>query len=516
MSVYVFSKLPAQDTDVQQDFSSLLTTGETLSSMSVAAPTPSTTPALTVTKISAPTSAVFKATLKGGVDATAYAINITCVTSTRTFVIETVVNVRDNMVAYPTNTGAYLYRDLIDVLDAGGSAIGVAMFSLPFGSDANKGSVTWDLIDDHGNTYASGTAFNYTVRQDTQSMVFAKCLINAPDNTPPSSIDTRYQIQYTLTLPDVKTSTTTQGTVTTTTTTTTTTDTEYTPQTVFYVYENVVISGGETVPLGATSSVELVGDQARPTIVLDQPYDTVILEVASNNTVLYSQTVTDVVRVASGFIYTGTVETANLTASLIPYTLSWKYSSANTRAAPSRETGELYVATYSILQAIDDVQARLSKARTVLYGGSVLLFPPEVVMKWMRRGGDMFNAARGAFTEFTFTNALGAIREYWLLCTEVAALEAQYLAEGAKAFEFADGNVTLTVDQTQFIDGLIAKLQGRLDNELHGVKKNLIIRGVTGGDGSMSTVSNNGAVASVKVAVTAVNNITPVFGGVWR
>jgi len=130
------------------------------------------------------------------------------------------------------------------------------------------------------------------------------------------------------------------------------------------------------------------------------------------------------------------------------------------------------------------------------------------VMTWLRRGADEFNGAYGQFSSFTMTNALGVVREYWLLCAEKYALQAQYLAEGMKAFNFQGAAISLDVDRTGFLETMIGNIQTQLDNELKLVKQNLIIKGNTTGDGSVGANAGAlqiGAIGAVGLTITAAN-----------
>jgi hypothetical protein len=107
------------------------------------------------------------------------------------------------------------------------------------------------------------------------------------------------------------------------------------------------------------------------------------------------------------------------------------------------------------------------------------------------------------FTNFTFTNALGAIREYWLMHAEIFALEAQVTAEAEKAFQFQGAAITLDIDRTAGFDNAIQKIQSRLDNELKTLKQMLVTRGVMGGDGSADpSMLRPGAIAAVGLTIT--------------
>ena len=102
----------------------------------------------------------------------------------------------------------------------------------------------------------------------------------------------------------------------------------------------------------------------------------------------------------------------------------------------------------------------------------------------------------------------------WLVQAEIAALQAQYMLEGEKAFQFQGAAISLDVDRTAAIDGMISKLQAQLDNELKAFKQNLIIKGNTSGDGSGDGSGNfnktqRGAMGSVGILITPAS----LYGG---
>jgi hypothetical protein len=128
---------------------------------------------------------------------------------------------------------------------------------------------------------------------------------------------------------------------------------------------------------------------------------------------------------------------------------------------------------------------------------------------------DAFNAAYCQFTFFTMTNAMGPVREYWLLYAEVSAINAQYLCEGEKAFQFQGAAITLEVDRTAYLDSMASKLQSIIDAEIPNIKKNLIIKGNIGGDGSGPNGDGNfsvlgrGAMGTVGITIT----VASLYGG---
>ena len=502
-STFIFSKLPLQDTEVEFDITMLLVFGETLVSIVPQTLQPVTTPALTFTLTSLLVPQI-AGILKGGLNSTSYGIPIIITTSTRSFQVLLAVSVQTSDQVPYTTANLNAYNDLIDVIQAGNSAIGTAVFTFPPNVDPSGGYVTWQLFDASGTVYSQGNAYSYEISSlGLTNTVFAKAIVNVPSTVPPSLNNQKYQLCYTLTLPSSQTVTTSTATTSITTNITSNSTSAAQQQLVYLSYENITVTGGTTVPLGTQASVELVGDQVTLSIVIDQLYDTVALELYQGNTLLGSQVIPAFQRVASGYYYSGYINTAQMQASLVPYTAVWKYSNRTNTNQIFRESAPLWLITPTIMQCIDDVKSKINKARTTLYGATDLLFPSTTILTWLRRGMDTFNNAYGQMTNFNMTNALGGIREYWLLCTEVAALESQYLAEGEKAFQFSGAAITLDVDRTQYLDSAASKIQSRLDSELPNIKKNLIIKGNIAGDGSADTTRlQQGAIAAIGITIT--------------
>ena len=224
-------------------------------------------------------------------------------------------------------------------------------------------------------------------------------------------------------------------------------------------------------------------------------------------------------RVSSGWYYTGTIDTSNLVASLDPYTIIWSYSDP-TAPTPNRETGRVYLANPSILNAIEDMKACVMKAWTTIDGMPDMIFAPETIITWLRRGRDLFNAAGGMPTEFSMTQATSAVREYWLKYSEVAALRAQYLAEGEKAFQFSGQDISLDSDRSQYYDTLATNILQEIDSSVQTLKKNMMIKGVNGGTGDITGISQGapGALGCVGINVNAISPNFPYsrpWGGIY-
>lgn len=482
----VFSKNADTDTVVQIDVGSrLLHNGETITALTLGAVTPvSATPlVISAPDLSQMVDGRVSVLLTAGQLNVSYGADLLVTTTGRQFMLHiAVVVAMENFDPYAQlGQDPDAFTDLVDTMEAGKATIGTAMFTFPPGIDAAGGYVNWELFDGDGVVYAAGNAYEYQITAGMMNMVRALCIINCPSDVPPSSFDCKYQLRYTLTLPNV----------------------EPGAQSQFYMYENLTVVGLTTVPTGTQDVVELVGKPARTEIVIAGLYDTVTLTLYRDNTEIGKLRVDNPTRVASGYYYAATFGTTALPASLEPYTAVWSYLNSADPGTEYSENAAIYIVTPTVLNAISDVKAKINKARTTLYGQPDLLFPAATILTWMRRARDAFNGAGGNFTSFTMLNAKGSIREYWLMYTELGAIEAQYMAEGEKAFDYSGAAISLTVDRTGYLDNMAGKIRSFLDSEMKPFKQNLIIKGNTSGDGSADPSKlQPGAIGAVGITIT--------------
>ena len=473
MNTYIFSK-DVSDLTATQDLG--LDVGETITSI-VADPTAVTpvTPSMPTLSILSGIANPVVFSVASGLTNTTYGFPVIVTTSLRVFAITLVVIVSATTFdPYPSSDPGS-YQDLVGSLQVGKTAVASTIFQFDNSFDPSGGYVVWDLLDLDGTIYSSGNAFEFKIiSSGLFNTVTARSLINVPSTIPPT-IDVPYQLRYSLRVGNA----------------------------VSYSYESLVVVGIVDVPTGAQDQVELAGDQAQLTLVTEELYPNYVLELMQGNDTIASMPCPNPDKVSNGYFVAGIIDTTPLPASLIPYTVLWKFWSVPSRTY--RENSSLYVINPSIIQATEDVKAKLNKARQTLFGTSDSQYTTLNLLPWLRRGMDAFNAAYGQFTNFDMTNAKGPIREFWLLYAEKMALEAQYLLNAEKAFNFQGAAISLDVDQTQYVDSMIGKIQGQLDAEVKALKQNLIMKNVISGDGSVSPLSG-GARAMGAVGLT----ITPV------
>lgn len=453
--VYVFSKVgnASLATSVTVD----LQPGETITNVVLGYTTPVDNSNFAVAS-SSQTANPILLTLTGGTENMTYGTPLTVTTNQRVMLTTLAVTCTSSLYDPYKNEDPSSFQDLVGQLVVGKSAVGLSVFQFASDFDPLGGYVLWDVLDSNGVVYASGNAFDYKVSATgVANVVRARCIISVPSNMEPS-LDNDYQLRYTLRVGNG----------------------------VAYNYENIQIIGLVDTQIGTTDSVELQGDKATLSLVTQELYKNYALEIYRSNKLAGSMALGSPDRVASGYFSAGTFDTSGLPVSLVPYDVVWKFW--NYEGQVFRETSAMWIINPSIARAIDDVKSKVNKARHTLFGTPDSQYTSLEVLKWLRRGMDMFNAAYGVLTGFTMTNALGGVREFWLMCAEKAALEAQYGLEVEKSFNFSGAAISLDVDRTGQLESMISRIQGILDSELKPFKQNLIIKGATGGDGS----GNNG------------------------
>jgi len=480
MNLYVFTKDAG---DIQNQLTPVLNAGETVTGITIDPVTPADTNAPTLT-ISSGVAVPIMFKVTGGSTGITYGFPLKIQTDQRLFVITVAVNVLSDALAPYTNADPDSYQDLVGSIQAGKTAMAKMIMTFPPSFDPSGGYVVWDILDATGTIYASGNAFDYKiVASGIANTVIARSLINVPSNIPPSP-DNPYQLRYTVTI----------------------------GQQIFPYYESLQVDGLVAMQLGAQDQVELLNDPATMSLVTASLYQNYVLELYADGTLIASMAAQPGEQVVGGYYVAGTIDTSQLVASTEPYQVIWKFWNNATANQVFREGCALWIVTSSMVQAIEDVKSKVNKARQTLYGTPDSQFPSTEIMKWLRRGKDAFNGWGGQFTSFTMTNAKGVVREYWLLCAEKSALEAQYMLEGEKAFNFSGAAISLDVDRTSYLDNLASKIQSDLDTNLTNIKKNLIIKNQISGDGSSATGDGNfsalnglGAIGSVGVTITPVS-----------
>lgn len=459
----VFTKYTSQNS-INNIIVPELLVGETVSTAILQQISPTTLPALLITVQSTSLDTV-TIELAAGQNETTYGFLLVVTTSSaRTIQVRGAVYVTSDVSVPFTSQDPYSFQSILGSIETGQAGIAKGYFVLGAGTTgAHAGYVRWSVLANDGTIFSTGNAYEYVVTQNSfMDAVEATSVIHVPSDIPPTSDSSAYQIRWELILPNTDP---------------------------IYLFENLTVLGGSSVPLGAQDIVEMYGDPANLYLVLNKLYDSVLAEVYSGVTKVVSLTPTGKpTKVSSGYLYQITLDTSTIPASLDPLTVTWKYLNAAAPHVVSRETAKLFVVNPPILTAIEDSRMQVSKARTTLFGYEDAIFDTATILSWLRRGRDDFNAAGGLFTTFDMSIASGALRSYWLMYSEIAMLRAQSLAEGEKAFNFSGQAISLEVDRTAYYDKLADSLQSQVDSNIGPLKKNLAMKGITSGNGDLNSV----------------------------
>ena len=139
--------------------------------------------------------------------------------------------------------------------------------------------------------------------------------------------------------------------------------------------------------------------------------------------------------------------------------------------------------TPTMLQQTTEIERMLNKVR--LEGAiESLRWKQSDLMLYLARGLNRFNTYGTVYTNFNGLQMMGTLQYWHTVCAMYEALQAQLKGEGDMNFNFSGQQVTLDVDRTQALEGMLSRIEGQIGNELGNVKKLLAVYGVTGGDGS--------------------------------
>ena len=381
------------------------------------------------------------------------------------------------------------YLNAFEPVVAGNSATTVAQFTLPVGTDASSGTITYELLDAVGQVYASGGSTGYSFANTVNGVsAQATVIVAVPSNIPTNIIGESYQVRFTLTTAD----------------------------TTFQAYSNIVVQPLGLTYQGAEDVIELSGNTVQMNLVLPAIFSNVTADFYFQNTKInpLPPTISGPTATADGYLYTLqlTLDPTIVPATLAPYHLLWSYNNG-----PGTSTGvenaAVYCVTPSMMQAMKDLLAEINKARSSL--GDRPTFSVLDAFTHLRLGGDLWNAFAQP-TTFTFTNATGGVRAYWLGWSKVSALRSQYLFEGESAFDFGGQAISLNIDRTQYYEGMASALESSLNDPGRQFKGLLAKRGNTGGDGNVNPNKlQYGAIGTVGVTLSPVANIRPWNQNTW-
>lgn len=331
--------------------------------------------------------------------------------------------------------------------------------------------MAFELCDSSGNVYNNGVAnelsFEPDQRLPNKLIISAEVLITVPSNVPVEQGGSKYQVHWVLSPRNGNP---------------------------FHFYEQLTVYQGELNDNPLPDVIELAGDAFVP-LVFSSSVGFASVSVYRGNAKLVASRPA---RKEGNTFFSEIYQQEYGAPSLTPLSAVWEYTEANARQKNiTRETGRVWVITPSILAAISDMQQILNPA---LLGNSTqpdTQLTQSDYLTFMQHGRDNFNAVITP-TTFTFTDAIGALRWYWIRYSCIAACNAQRLAEGLKAFEYSGSSVQLSIDRTSAWETLASSLESSL-SDIKPFKDSLARRGVTYGSGN-SIELDKAAVGTISIA----------------
>jgi len=159
-----------------------------------------------------------------------------------------------------------------------------------------------------------------------------------------------------------------------------------------------------------------------------------------------------------------------------PYLVIYTYETEDN--ITNTEVHTLYVMNSKMMLLVNNMRRYLDKARNYDIDPSLRWTDLELA-HFVMSGINRYNSSLPTITGFTATNF--PTQHTYLLekCAEHEALNALYLAEGMRAFNFTGASTSLEVDRTQYIQTKMDEIGSWLDNNLIQAKS-LLIRTMTG------------------------------------
>lgn len=155
---------------------------------------------------------------------------------------------------------------------------------------------------------------------------------------------------------------------------------------------------------------------------------------------------------------------------LFPYLLMYDYQTAQ---GSQSEIHTLYIASARAMVVVNAMRRYLDKARNYDIDPNLRWTDVELI-HFVVQGLNRFNVSNPSITNYNLANFP---QQYVYLiekCAEVEALNALYLAENARKFEFTGASVTLNVDRMDGIKAKMDEINSWLDANLEKQKSLLL------------------------------------------
>jgi hypothetical protein len=323
--------------------------------------------------------------------------------------------------------------------------------SIPASIDDSDATARWELIDDAGVVYTLGFASNM-LREHTEDpqydLVTCSSIITIPI-VPASDYGSKYKIRWTY----------------------------QADQFIGTSSDLLTIIPAVSSDIGALDSVELYGESVTLMAVLPDSTPVSLSIFMENLPVFQVPSLSPVSSSPAGFDFKLDIPTigSDLRPSLRPYSIIWSQGSA-------REISRLFILNPSLLDCLKEMNTFFNRLKRECRLEELSVKPTDM-LAMLKSGADMFNGY-GLYTDFDFTNAQGAIRHWWLVCSRIATLRTMYLEEALSTFDFSGQAISLSVDITSHLESLASVLESQLESQLVPLKKQLHKRGILSGDGA--------------------------------
>ena len=363
--------------------------------------------------------------------------------------------------------------------------------------DSNDFEVTWSLLDEAGDEYMQGVAYNLDVEAvPTGAIISMSANFITPEDLPAGEDGTRYYLQWDWEWEDREFSATEEVMF-------------FPAHMETYGIDDIVVVPNRKVSIRAVVATDTVrplradffapdGQQMFSQVFQPQAGITdraiykhdLRFDLWEMTDGLSTRVVLNPVLDDNGWQYVDPVDglTYNyirnssrkigLLASLRPYVIQWTFSDDEEFVG----TSQMWVFNNTMSSFAHEV--KLTMERGLRYPGLIesALSNAEYA-QFMMMGNDFFNMVE-KLTTFELTGAVGPIRAAWLICTCFQICQSRQLEEAIKAFDFSGQSTTLTVDLAPAYEAMRGNFESQIDSVVKPLKRQLVSSGTTSGDGS--------------------------------
>ena len=231
-------------------------------------------------------------------------------------------------------------------------------------------------------------------------------------------------------------------------------------------------------PLSYDSAIALLVNQPfRDTLMTQFPVEEFEVSIMDeNNKVYFSDKITNIQSSFANNCYVtnydaGVIkQVTDQQMGICPYLVTYNYKTAQ---GIETEVHTLYMVSGKAMVVVNNMRRYLDKARNHDVDPSLRWTDVELI-HFVVAGLNRFNVSAPTITGYTISNFPTNFIYLVEKCAEHEALNALYLAEGMRAFDFQGASVQLNVDRTQYLQTKMDEIGSWLDNNLEKSKALLI------------------------------------------